>query len=112
LEEAATIASLLLLLYCQSHFCWRHPLPEQMELLCLVQLHPENNSSRAQCPLAAGKNKPEMHFDAAAGATSSSSKNTSNCQSRKRDGWVCVDPLLSRGERSLLQHSTKVGDRG
>lgn len=90
LQGAATITSLLLLLYSQPHFCWSHPLPEQMGLLCLAKLHPENNSNRAQCPLAAGKNKPQMYFDAAAGATSPSLKNTTSCQSRKRDGWLRV----------------------
>lgn len=43
------IASLLLLPYSQ-----RHHLPEQMGLLCSAEPHPENNSSRAQCPVAAG----------------------------------------------------------
>lgn len=90
LQGAATITSLLLLPYSQPHFCWSHPLPEQMGLLCLAKLHPENNSNRAQCPLAAGKNKPQMYFDAAAGATSPSLTNTTSCQSRKRDGWLRV----------------------
>lgn len=90
LQKAATSTSLLLLPYSQLHFCWRHPLPEQMGLLCLAKLHPENHSSRAQCPLAAVKNKPQMYFDAAAEATGPSLKNTCSCQSTKWDGRVCV----------------------
>lgn len=77
---------------------------------CLAKLHPEHNSDRAQCPLAAGKNKPQMDFDAAAGATSPLKKHEQ--LPKQKVGRVGVrDPLLSRGERSILQDSPKVSNR-
>lgn len=114
LQEAATISSLLLLfLYSQSRFCWKPPLPEQTGLLYLAKFHPENDS-RAQCLLAAGKNKPQMYFDAAAGATSPSLKNTTSCQSKKQDVYVCVMVLLIRGAsfRIVLKRAIGVESAG